>query len=58
MTPPEEGWALGASGLSKAFWGTLTVLLVGLAVLILLLDYYGYGALVLVLAGAAAVNLW
>jgi hypothetical protein len=56
--PPESGWALGAGGLSRAFWGVLAVMLVALAVLILVLGYYGYGALVLILAGAAAVNLW
>lgn len=49
---------LGAAGLSRAVWGALAALLVGLAVLLLLLDYYGYGALVMVLAAAAAVNLW
>lgn len=56
--PPERGWALGAGGLSRAFWGGLAVILVALAVLILALGYYGYGTLVLILAGAAAVNLW
>ena len=56
--PPERGWALGAGGLSRAFWGGLAVMLLALAILILLLGYYGYGALVLILAGAAAVNLW
>jgi hypothetical protein len=56
--PPERGWALGAGGLSRAFWACLAVVLVALAVLILVLGYYGYGALVLILAAAAAVNLW
>ena len=56
--PPERGWALGAGGLSRAVWGGLAALLVALAVLLLILDYYGYGALVMVLAAAAAVNLW
>ena len=56
--PPERGWALGAGGLSRAGWGGLAALLVALAVLLLILDYYGYGALVMVLAAAAAVNLW
>ena len=52
------GWALGAGGLSRAFWGGLAGLLVALAVLILVLGYSGYGALVLILAAAALVNLW
>jgi hypothetical protein len=56
--PPERGWALGAGGLPRTFWAVLAVMLVALAVLILVLGYYGYGALVLILAGAAAVNLW
>ena len=57
-TPPEAGWALGAGGLPKAFWGTLSALLLALAILILVLGYYGYGSLVAILAAAAAVNLW
>lgn len=57
VTPPEKGWTLGASGLPKPFWGAMCVLLVGLAALILVLGYNVYGALVLVLAAAAAVNL-
>ncbi len=56
--PPERGWALGASGLPRAAWGGLAVLLVALSVVLLALGYYGYGALVMVLAAAAAVNLW
>jgi hypothetical protein len=56
--PPERGWALGAGGLPRAFWGSLAFLLVCLAVLLLVLDYYGYGSLVLILAAAASVNLW
>lgn len=56
--PPERGWALGASGLPRAFWGGLATLLLALAVLLFVLGYYGYGALVMVLAAAAAVNVW
>jgi hypothetical protein len=56
--PPERGWALGATGLSRAVWGGLAVVLLALAVLLFLVDYHGYGALVTVLAAAAAVNLW
>lgn len=56
--PPEQGWVFGASGLSKAQWGGITAALVALAVLLLALGYYGYGALVLCLAAAAGVNLW
>jgi hypothetical protein len=56
--PPERGWALGAGGLPRAFWGSLAFLLAALAVLLLALDYYGYGSLVLILSAAASVNLW
>lgn len=56
--PPEKGWAFGASGLPRAFWGSLAVLLLALAALLFVLGYYGYGALVIVLAGAAGVNTW
>lgn len=55
--PPEQGWTLGAGGLPKAFWVAMCVLLIGLAALILFLGYNVYGALVLVLAAAASVNL-
>ncbi len=57
VAPPEQGWTLGAGGLPKAFWAVLCVLLIGLAALILVMGYNVYGALVLVLAAAAAVNL-
>ena len=56
--PPERGWALGADGLPRAVWGGLAVLLTALAVLLFVLGYYGYGVLLIVLAGAAAVNVW
>lgn len=56
--PPESGWTLGASGPTKAFWGTLAVLLLILAVYLLLMGYIGYGAVIAVIAAAAAVNLW
>ncbi len=56
--PPERGWTLGAGGLPRPFWACLALLLAGLAVLLLVLDYYGYGALVMALAAAATVNLW
>ncbi len=56
--PPERGWTLGADGLPRAAWGSLAVLLVSLSVLLFVLGYYGYGALVMVLAAAAAVNIW
>ena len=58
VAPPEAGWALGAGGLPRAFWAVLTVMLAALAVVILVLGYSGYGALLMVLAAAAAVNLW
>lgn len=57
VAPPEQGWTLGAGGLPKYFWAGLCVCLIGLAVLILVLGYLVYGVLLLVLAGAAAVNL-
>ena len=56
--PPERGWTLGADGLPRAVWGGLAILLLALAVLLFLLGYSGYGVLVIVLAGAAAVNVW
>ncbi len=55
--PPESGWELGASGLGRVAWAVLAVLLVGLGVLLLASGYVGYGALILILAAAAAVNL-
>lgn len=56
--PPERGWALGADGLPRAVWGGLAVLLLAMSVLLFVLGYYGYGLLVIVLAAAAAVNVW
>jgi hypothetical protein len=56
--PPERGWELGASGLGKASWATLTIVLAALAVLLLASGYIGYGGIILILAGAAAVNLF
>lgn len=55
--PPESGWELGAGGLGKVSWAVLAVLLVGLGVLLLASGYMGYGAIILILAAAAAVNL-
>lgn len=55
--PPESGWELGAGGLGKVAWGVLTVLLAALGVLLLASGYMGYGAIILILAAAAAVNL-
>jgi hypothetical protein len=56
--PPETGWELGAGGLTKASWATLAILLAGLGVLLLVSGYIGYGGMILILAGAAAVNLF
>jgi hypothetical protein len=56
--PPETGWEFGAGGLTKASWATLAVVLVALAVLLLASGYMGYGGIILILAGAAAVNLF
>lgn len=55
--PPETGWDLGAGGLTKASWATLAVLLVALAVLLGVVGYIGYGAMIPILAAAAAANL-
>ena len=55
--PPESGWTLGAGGLPKVFWAVLGVLLVALAVYLLAVGYIGYGAVIGILALAAAVNL-
>jgi hypothetical protein len=56
--PPETGWELGAGGLGKASWVTLAVLLAALGVLLLASGYVGYGGIILILAAAAAVNLF
>lgn len=56
--PHDSGWELGAGGLSTVGWGVLTLLLLALTVLLLLTGYLGYGAMILVLAAAAAVNLF
>ncbi|MEW6582610.1 MAG: hypothetical protein AB1416_07615 [Actinomycetota bacterium] len=55
--PPEAGWTFGASGFPKVAWGTLAVLLGILAAYLLVVGYVGYGAVIGILAGAAAVNL-
>ena len=55
--PPDTGWELGAGGLTKVAWAVLAVLLAGLAILLLASGYIGYGGIILILAGAAAVNL-
>jgi hypothetical protein len=39
-------------------WAVLAILLLGLGVLLLASGYIGYGGIILVLAGAAAVNLF
>jgi hypothetical protein len=56
--PPETGWELGAGGLTKVAWAVLAILLLGLGVLLLASGYIGYGGIILVLAGAAVVNLF
>ena len=55
--PPGGGWELGAAGLGKVFWAGLTILLALIGVVLLLAGYIGYGAMILVLALAAGVNL-
>lgn len=54
---PESGWALGAGGLPKPVWAGLAGLLLILGVLLLIGGYLGYGALIVIIAAAAAVNL-
>ena len=54
---PETGWTLGAGGLPKPVWAGLAGLLVILGVVLLVGGYLGYGAIILILAVAAAVNL-
>jgi len=56
--PPETGWELGAGGLTKVAWAVLALLLVALGVVLLLAGYMGYGGMILILAAAAAVNLF
>lgn len=55
--PPEAGWTFGASGFPRVAWAVLAVALVGLAVFLFLVGYLGYGVVIAILAGAAAVNL-
>jgi len=56
-TPPVGGWGFGAAGIPSGFWVGLSAVLVVVAVVLLAVDYTGYGALLLVLGLAAAVNL-
>ncbi|MEQ8833763.1 MAG: hypothetical protein RIB67_04885 [Miltoncostaeaceae bacterium] len=56
--PHDSGWELGAGGLTKVGWGILTALLLALTVLLFATGYLGYGAMIMVLAAAAAVNLF
>ncbi len=53
----ESGWEFGATGLDRAAWAGLGVFLIALGVVLLISGYTGYGAIILVLAGAAFVNL-
>ena len=57
MSPPEQGWTLGADGFPKAAWISLAVLLAAFSLLLLVVGYVGYGAMIATLAAAAAVNL-
>jgi hypothetical protein len=54
---PESGWTLGAGGLPRPVWGALAGLLVILGVVLLFGGYIGYGAIIVILALAAAVNV-
>lgn len=53
----ESGWELGASGLGRAAWAGLGAFLLALGAVLLISGYTGYGAIILVLAAAAFVNL-
>ena len=55
--PPVGGWGFGAAGIPNGFWVGLSAVLVVVAIVLLATEYTGYGALLAVLALAAAVNL-
>jgi len=55
-TPPVGGWGFGAAGIPTGFWVSLSAVLVVVAIVLLAVDYTGYGALLLVLGLAAVVN--
>jgi hypothetical protein len=55
---PGAGWELGAAGLGKASWAVLAGLLLVLGVGLLIGGYVGYGGMIVILAAAAAVNLF
>lgn len=55
---PGAGWELGASGLGKASWAGLAGILLVLGVGLLVGGYVGYGVMIIILAAAAAVNLF
>ena len=57
VVPPEQGWTLGADGMPKGAWIALAVVLIAFAGLLLAVGYLGYGAMIAILAAAAAVNL-
>ena len=57
VAPPEQGWSLGADGMPRAAWAALAVLVGALALVLLVVGYIGYGAMIAILAAAAAVNL-
>lgn len=55
--PPVGGWGFGAAGIPPGFWIGLSAVLMVVSIVLLATDYTGYGALLLLLAFAAAVNL-
>jgi hypothetical protein len=57
VAPPEQGWTLGADGFPPAAWIALAALLGAFALLLMAVGYIGYGAMIAILAAAAAVNL-
>ena len=55
--PPHAGWTLGAGGLPRSVWAGMALILVVVGVILLVSGYIGYGALILVVGAAAAVNV-
>ncbi|MFN8120960.1 MAG: hypothetical protein U0237_00885 [Thermoleophilia bacterium] len=54
---PGAGWTLGAGGLPRSVWAGMAFIFAVLGVVLLVSGYIGYGALMLVVAAAAGVNV-
>lgn len=54
---PGAGWTLGAGGLPKPVWAGMALMLAAMGVVLLATGYTGYGALILIIAAAAGVNV-